>query len=217
VVKSSRSRAEEAYTRLYEEISNGKLEPGTRLRETELAEWVGISRTPVREALKRLESEGLVVVEPSLGLVVATFDSRMINELYAVREVLEGTAAAFAARHASDSEIAVLREIVNRDKEIGDDVAMIYANNKLFHSTLYSSAHNQFLLKTLRILQGSMALLGRTTLARPERQKDSIEQHERIVSAIERRMPEEAEQATRAHIRGAHMLRMRLLHNIGLD
>jgi DNA-binding GntR family transcriptional regulator len=216
LVKSGRSRAEEAYTRLYDEILNGKLEPGSRLLETELAEWVGISRTPVREALKRLESEGLVVAEPNLGLVVASFDSRMINELYAVREVLEGTAAAFAARHASDSEVAVLREIANRDKEIGDDVALIYENNKQFHSTLYSSAHNQFLLKTLRILRGSMALLGKTTLSQPERQKSSIEQHERIVSAIERRAPEEAEQAARAHIRDAHRLRLRLLHKIGI-
>lgn len=214
-ISSRGSRGEEAYEALRAAILDGSLKPSTRLREAELAEWLGISRTPIREALKRLEAEGLVANEPGQGLVVSRLDPPMISELYHIREVLEGTAAALAARHASDGEIEVLREIVNRDKEIADDVRLMNSNNKLLHSTLYSSAHNRFLLKTLQALQGSMSLLGDTTLSIQGRREASIRQHDEIVTAIERRDPDAAEKAARAHIRDAYRIRLRQLHNIG--
>ena len=118
VVKPSRSSASEAYEMLLEAIESGSLRPGTRLRETELADRFAISRTPVREALKRLETQGLVVHEPHHGAVVATLDYGQTTELYLMREVLEGTAARLAAIHATATEVEVLREMVARDRTL---------------------------------------------------------------------------------------------------
>ena len=99
------SMGDAAYDALFGAIEQGTLKPGARLREIELSEWVGASRTPIREALGRLEAEGLVSRDPSRGMVVAELDHGLVAELYVMREVLEGTAAALAARHASDAEI----------------------------------------------------------------------------------------------------------------
>jgi DNA-binding GntR family transcriptional regulator len=207
-------RSEQTYNALRDAIQTGKLKPGTRLREVELAEWLGMSRTPVREALNRLESDGLIMNEPHRGMVVTELDRRMIGELYVMRQVLEGTAAALAARHASDEEIAALRQIANRDEDIGDDPKRLAANNRLFHKTLYQSAHNRYLLKTLNTLRESMALLGDTTLALPGRSKTALKEHQAIIAAIEDHDPVAAEEATVAHIKEAYRSRLRLAYNI---
>ena len=98
---SSALRGEFAYAQLRADIRGGKLMPGDRLRETEIADRLNVSRTPVREALKRLESEGLVVFSQPRGMTVAELAPGQVLELYAMREVLEGAAARFAAEHAS--------------------------------------------------------------------------------------------------------------------
>ena len=139
--------------------------PGTRLREVELSEWVGASRTPIREALGRLEGEGLIARDPSRGMIVAELDHGLVAELYVMREVLEGTAAGLAARHASDAEIDALRTLAQRDREMGDDPARLARINRLFHEAMFRCAHNRFLMRSVNSLRQSMVLLGRTTLA----------------------------------------------------
>ncbi|MEN3297094.1 MAG: hypothetical protein V7642_6347 [Burkholderiales bacterium] len=205
------SRGEEAYQKLQTAIQSGALKPGTRLRESELAEWLNISRTPVREALNRLQTEGVIVQEPRRGMIVAELDHSMVAELYVMREVLEGTAARLAARHASDVEIAMLREIADRDKATKDDPVKLAKNNRLFHETLYRASHNRYLLKTLSMLRESMALLGQTTLSIPGRSETAFEEHDALVAAIERHDGAAAEDACRAHIRAAYRARMRLM------
>jgi DNA-binding GntR family transcriptional regulator len=201
------SRSDQAYRYIIEGIQSGRLSPGTRLREIELAEMTGLSRTPVREALSRLQLEGLVTVDATRGLIVTELDYSMTSELYAMREVLEGTAARLAARHASDVEIDFLREINTRDAQLTDPDALA-ANNRLFHETLYRCAHNRYLVKTLQTLQESMMLLGRTTLASPGRAETSRAEHGAIVEALGRRDPEAAEAAARAHISTAYRIRL---------
>lgn len=207
---TSLPRAERAYQQLRAAIQAGQLAPGTRLREVELAESLGLSRTPVREALSRLESEGLVVNEPNRGMMVTQLDASMVSELYVMREVLEGTAAALAARHATDVELSLLRDIVERDLAIADDPVRLAANNRLFHETLHRCAHNRYLLKTLRSLHESMALLGRSTLAVPGRAQASYEEHASLVAALEQRDPAQAEQIMRRHIQQAYKVRLSL-------
>jgi len=206
----SLSRGEEAYQKMREAIQSGELKPGARLREVELAEWLGSSRTPVREALNRLQTEGLVVQEPRRGMIIAELDHSMVSELYFMREVLEGTAARLAARHASDVEISMLREIADRDKNLTDPVKLA-RNNRMFHETLYRAAHNRYLLKTLSLLQESLALLGPTTLAMPGRSNTAYEEHDALVRAIERHDADAAEEMSRAHIRSAHRARMKMM------
>ncbi|PZX34496.1 putative transcriptional regulator, HTH GntR [Cupriavidus phytorum] len=207
---ASLPRSERAYQQLRAAIQAGQLSPGTRLREVELAESLGLSRTPVREALSRLESEGLVVNEPNRGMMVTQLDASMVSELYVMREVLEGTAAALAARHATDVEISLLRDIVERDLAIANDPDRLALNNRLFHETLHRCAHNRYLLKTLRSLHESMALLGRTTLAVPGRARSSYEEHISLVEALEQRDPTLAEQIARRHIQQAYKVRLSL-------
>ena len=100
----------------------------------------------MREALSRLESEGLVVNEPNRGMMVTQLDASMVSELYVMREVLEATAAALAARHATDVEISLLRDIVERDLVLAEDPERLVSNNRLFHETLHRCAHNRYLL-----------------------------------------------------------------------
>jgi DNA-binding GntR family transcriptional regulator len=206
----SLSRGEEAYQKMLEAIQSGALKSGTRLREVELAEWLGISRTPVREALNRLQTEGLVAQEPRRGMIIAELDHSMVSELYFMREVLEGTAARLAARHASDVEITVLRAIADRDKT-SDDPVKLLKNNRLFHEALYRAAHNRYLLKTLSALRESMTLLGQTTLTLPGRSGSAFEEHDALVAAIEKHDAAAAEESSRTHIRAAHRARMKLM------
>jgi len=205
------SRGEQAYARLRDAIQSGQLLPGTRLREVDVAKWLGISRTPVREALARLQSEGLAFNESPRGMVVAELDQAAVSELYVMRENLEGTAANLAAQHASAMEIDLLTEIAARDRRKGVDAAQLARNNRLFHDTLYRSAHNRFLLKTLASLHESMALLGQTTLSLPGRSSHALKEHEEIVNAIRARDAAKAEAAARAHIRAAYQSRLQVL------
>ncbi|MGH8843694.1 MAG: GntR family transcriptional regulator, partial [Advenella sp.] len=120
--------SDQAYNYIVQSLENGSLPPGTRLRETELAADIGLSRTPIREALNRLMSEGLVTNDPKRGLIITELDQNMVGELYEMRRVLESTAAALAARHATDVEIAVLRQIIDRDETLDDPASLSYNN-----------------------------------------------------------------------------------------
>jgi DNA-binding FadR family transcriptional regulator len=121
------------------------------------------------------------------------------------------TAARLAARHASDVEISMLRDLVNRDKEFADDPVRLARNNRLFHDALYRAAHNRYLLKTANLLQESLALLGQSTLTLAGRAGNTVEEHDTIVTALENHDPDAAEAACRAHIRSSHRARIQLM------
>src|SRR4030088_1351732 len=111
------SRAELAYKRLRQGIRVGEFRPGQRLREAELATLLNVSPTPIREAIRRLASDRLIEVAPSLGgVIIINVDKQQVRELYAVRETLEGAAARLAAQHASPAEIAAMRELLDAGK-----------------------------------------------------------------------------------------------------
>ena len=202
--------SERAYQCLMRGISRGDLKSGARLREIDVTERTGLSRTPVRAALARLEEQGLVVNDSARGLIVAELDQGAVCELYAMREVLEGTAATLAARHASDVEISILREIIERDATLTDADALA-ENNRLFHATLYRSSHNRYLLKMLRSIHEAMLLLGQTTLAAAGRPEASRHEHGELVAALERRDAEAAERCARQHIAAALKVRLTLM------
>lgn len=209
---TGRSTGAEAHDLLLAAIEAGALPPGTRLREAELAERFGISRTPVREALKRLEAGGLVLHEPHHGAVVARLDYGQMTELYHMREVLEGTAAGLAATHATATEVEILREMVARDRGLLGDPAALAATNRAFHRQLRLSARNRFLNANLETMRVSLALLAGTTLAVTDRGAASVEEHAAIVAAVEARDAAGAEAAARRHIREAFRVRIGLVH-----
>jgi DNA-binding GntR family transcriptional regulator len=206
----SRSSSSNAYELLLKAIEEGDLPPGSRLREAELAERFAISRTPVREALSRLETQGLVTHEPHQGAKVASLDYSQITELYFVRELLEGSAARLAAIHATGPETEVLQEMVLRDKALCNKPADLARTNRAFHRQIYCCARNRFLNQMLENMRLSLILLAGTTLGMPERGAQSVEEHEAVVSAIRAHDSNAAEQAARRHIRNSLKERIRL-------
>ncbi len=197
------------HERILDAIDAGTYPPGARLLETELAETFGVSRTPVREALRRLESQGVVSHEARKGAVVASLDYNQLGELYAVREVMEGLAARLAARFASPAEVQLLRDMIAKDRMETDPSKLAQAN-KRFHRQLHLASHNRVLSRTLDPVRRSLALLSGTTFTARKRPAQSNDEHERIVEAIARRDEDGADAAAQAHIASAYALRLRL-------
>lgn len=200
----------DAYTLILEAIEAGVYKPGDRLVESELAERLGVSRTPVREALQRLETQSMLSRD-GRSLMVASLDHNQLAELYAVRTELEGLAARLAARHATDEETRVLRTMVEDDRALlGGDPRQLSRANKRFHKQIHLASHNRFLVQQLDLLHRSMALMATTSLAAEGRDEAAMVEHDQIVSAIEARDGEAAYQALKAHISRAFETRLRV-------
>jgi DNA-binding GntR family transcriptional regulator len=200
----------DAYTLILEAIDAGFFKPGDRLLESELADRFGVSRTPVREALQRLETQGMLSRD-GRSLIVASLDHNQLAELYAVRTELEGLAARLAARAATDEEVRVLRGMVDEDRKlIGGDPKDLSRANKRFHKQIHLASHNRFLVQQLDLVHRSMALMATTSFAAEGRDEVGLAEHDRIIAAIEARDPEAAYQALRTHISKAFETRLRV-------
>ncbi|MFM2357252.1 MAG: hypothetical protein RLZZ528_2988, partial [Pseudomonadota bacterium] len=148
----------DAFSLILEAIDAGVYRPGDRLVESELADRFGVSRTPVREALQRLETQSMLARD-GRSLIVASLDHNQLAELYVVRAELEGLAARLAAKHASPEEIRVLRSMIEEDRaHLGDPEALSKANRR-FHRQLHLASHNRYLVQQLELVHRSMALL----------------------------------------------------------
>lgn len=201
----------DAYTLILEAIEAGVYRPGDRLVESELAERLGVSRTPVREALQRLETQSMLTRD-GRSLIVASLDHNQLSELYAVRTELEGLAARLAARHATDEELRVLRAMVEDDRTlIGGDPRHLNRVNKRFHRQIHLASHNRFLVQQLEMVHRSMALMATTSFAAEGRDEVAIAEHDLIVRALEARDPEAAHAALRNHISKAYEIRLRVV------
>src|SRR3569832_1983793 len=159
------SSSQAAYALLIAEIESGRLQPGSRLLEVELAERLGISRTPVREAIKRLETQGLVSHEPNQGAVITKLDHARTVELYIVREVLEGVAARQAATSATAQELEIIRQTMEEDWKYVDRHEKLVIRDRLFHKQIQLTARNRFLDDILNILWFLLFLLLGSLLA----------------------------------------------------
>jgi DNA-binding GntR family transcriptional regulator len=212
-VKPDSSRAETAYVELRKGITDGTFLPGDRMREADLAERLGISRTPVREALRRLESEGLVTgAHRHTGLIVSTLDQSQVSEIYAVRDVLEGLAARLAAQHASEAEISTMKDLLRAQEQVPESQQGELAElNELFHRVIYSGARNRYLTSALESFESSLALLPGTTYASKGRAESALSEHHELVDAIAAHDPDRAEKIARGHMREAERLRLTML------
>jgi len=205
------ARGAHAYHEMRDAILQGRLKPGQRVMEIELAEWLKVSRTPVREAIRRLEADGMIEHEPRNGLIVARLDRQAVPELYVMREVLEGTAARLCARHASDMEIVELTELVRLEQKLQGGPAALVTHNRRFHEAVHRGAHNRYLVKSLSAVNDSMWLLGRSQMSLPHRAKAALAEHAKLARAIEKRDPEAAETAARSHVLAAQRERLKRL------
>jgi DNA-binding GntR family transcriptional regulator len=207
----NQSRSEFVFASLRDAIWEGRFTRGERIPEEEIARSLGVSRTPVREALRRLQERGMLVVGAGRGLVVAELSKQQVLELYAMREILEGSAARFAAQHANEAEVDLLHRLLEEfDKHRGNP-RMLVSLNRRFHSAVCEAAHNRYLIQTLDGMHDALALLHSNTFRVPNRPRETDAEHRRIVLAIERRDPDEAEKAARDHVRQAQRTRFAML------
>ena len=200
----------DAYSLILEAIEAGVFKPGDRLVESELAERFGVSRTPVREALQRLETQAMLARD-GRSLMVASLDHNQLAELYAVRTELEGLAARLAARHATEEEVRVMRAMVMEDRALlGGDPRLLSQANKRFHKQIHLASHNRFLVQQLDLVRRAMALMATTSFAAEGRDGPALAEHERIVAAIEARDGDAAYLALKTHISKAYETRLRI-------
>ena len=209
---TSRPTQQDAYGLILEAIDVGIYKPGSRLVESELAERFGVSRTPIREALQRLETQSLLTRD-GRSLIVASLDHNQMAELYVVRTELEGLAARLAAQHASVEEVNVLQQMVDADRMRVSDAAALARSNKRFHKQLHLASHNRFLVQQLDLVYRSMALLATTSLAVEGRGPVALDEHQAIVTAISDRDGALAYEAVKQHLSQAFVTRLK--HDAG--
>ena len=192
------SQGEAAYTDLLAAIRSGEFKPGDRLRETDVAARLDLSRTPVREALRRLEADGIVEHRPRLGAVIRQLSHGELVELYEMRIVLERTAAEMAAKHAAPAEVDALRALNERIAKSPPSTAA--ALNQDFHRGIYLATRNRFLRDAARALNNALMLMGPTTLDDADRIATVTAQHTDILNAIEAADAPAAGEAAEVHL-----------------
>ena len=197
------------FSALRQGLRSGVFQPGDRLREEEIGEHFSVSRTPVREALRRLLERRLLEASGGRGLMIRRLDRGEVFELYQMREIMEGTAARFAAENATPAEIMLL-ESLQMDFEAARDPSNWARVNKLFHDAIAGAVRNRYFHGPLEELQDSLALLGPTTFAVEGRPEAAIAEHRAILDAISIHDPDAAEKAAREHIRSALAIRLRM-------
>ena len=203
-----RQQNKDAYSLILEAIDMGIYKPGDRLVESDLADSFGVSRTPIREALQRLETQSLLTRD-GRSLIVSSLDHSQMAELYIVRAELEGLAASLAAKHATSEEVKVLQDMVNSDRKIIADPSALAKSNRRFHKQIHLASHNRFLIKQLDLVHRSMALMATTSLAADGRGPVAVEEHQAIVTAISKGESEEASEKLRDHISIAFITRLK--------
>jgi DNA-binding GntR family transcriptional regulator len=204
--------AEAVYRALRHGIVHGDLAPGERLRSDALATELRVSRTPVREALRKLEAEGLVAHAGS-RLVVRAITEQDLTELFYVREALEGMAARLAAENATPAEIAAIRELLEDMDTVrrSGDIGVFRRLAGEFHRLVCRAAHNDRLLQSLQSLLDHVRQFQSSTLYGEGRPAEALQEHRKLLAAIEARDGESAERLAREHRRRTLELRKEML------
>lgn len=204
--------SEYVYRSLRDRIISGELEPDTRLIELAIAAEFKVSRTPVREALKRLAAESLVLADPARGIVVHAPDATEIEDVFVLREALDALAARLAAHRITPSEIGRLQVIVDSMAEAvaeGRREQVVIANMR-FHDVIYDVAGNAKLERVARDLREFVRRFTTLPFASPERVDDVLQEHRAILDALKVHDPEAAEKASHAHLTAAREYLVRL-------
>jgi DNA-binding GntR family transcriptional regulator len=195
----------QAYREIRKRILDGTLAPAAPLSENQLSAELELSRTPVREALARLEREGLIRTVPGRGAFVSELTPHDIREIYEVREQLEGFAARLAAERMSEGEIEALEKILRQTREAMATGAAksAWEGDIALHRKILEAAQNRRLITILATLDDQMHRIRTMWTRTPTWQEDAMAEHEEIVACIKRRDPAAAEAALRRHLRGS--------------
>ena len=187
---------------LRDAVRRGILQPGERLMEIQLAEDLGVSRTPVREAIRKLEMEGYVIMMPRRGTYVADLSIRDINEVFEIRTSLESLASGLAAERIDEDELEKLQRLL---VEIGayiksGDMESIVRTDTEFHDLLYQASRNTRLVGIISNLREQLTRFRTTSMSFPGRLKATLEEHRKIVEAIAQGDEKAARKAAEHHM-----------------
>ncbi|UYG07119.1 GntR family transcriptional regulator [Halomonas sp. M4R1S46] len=199
---AKRSNAQRLKDSLEDDIINGRRLPGERLDPEALGREYQVSRTPVREAIQQLVASGLVTVTPKKGTFVAKIGIDQLIEMFEVMAELEGMCGRLAARRITGGELAELREALERCEAAarGGDPDEYYYENEGFHHAIYTASHNGFLAEEARQLKQRLKPYRRMQLQVRHRMGTSLDEHRRILAAIEAGEAEQAEHILREHV-----------------
>ena len=197
------SLRERIATQLRGAIVSGDLPAKTRLMEPELARRLGVSRTPLREAIRQLEAEGFLSTIPRMGTFVAEVTARDLEDVYAIRAVLEGLAARQAAEQTDETSAAALRSLLAELALKTADYREYHEAAGRFHDAILAASGNQPLQAMYHTLTHQVARLRTLSLAVAQRPEITLREHRRIASAILRGRGPEAERVMRSHVEGA--------------
>lgn len=190
------------FTTLRQAILRGELKPGERLMEIQLANKLGVSRTPIREAIRKLELEGLVLMIPRKGAEVAEITEKNLRDVLEVRESLEVLAVQLACERMTEEELEVLKEAAQAFEAVieSNDITKIAEADVSFHDVVYNATNNQRLIQLLNNLREQMYRYRVEYLKRSEARPNILREHEALIGFIEARDKEQASENICKHI-----------------
>jgi DNA-binding GntR family transcriptional regulator len=193
------------FNHIQRDILNGVYEPGESLTETKLSEELGVSRTPVREALRQLELEGLVQSIPNKGVFVKGVSSQDIKDIYTIRMLIEGLAARWATEKITPSEIEELKEAVELEEfyTMKNNTGQLLQFDTRFHDIIYRACKSKPLMHVLSTFHNYVRKARKMSLSSPERAKRALEEHKAILQAIIENDAEKAERLATEHVKKA--------------
>jgi len=212
----SGTAAETAYAVLREAILNNILVPGARLRADELAKELGVSKTPIREALRKLEAEDLITAGAGNSPTVKILSEKQLLEIYYTREALEGMAARLAAENAGQIDLANLRAVLQDIEEAfrRSNTDQVRNFTREFQLLVFKAAHNDVLLQLLTTLREKVRNHRVTTMSLPGRDEETVKFCRELLAGIEKRDPESAERIARANRRRTLELRLKMMRSM---
>lgn len=205
------------YEHLIAQMQRGELVSGMSVTEQGVADELGISRTPAREALRRLESDGLVVSEPRFGMKVRELGYTETLELYEAREALEMAAVQICASKINDIEISELEILQDQMSDSVDDPNRMASLNYAFHRALLNAGRNRYLATSFEVIHKALVILGPTTLANVERAEESLTEHRDLIECLKRRDSEGARRVMGEHLSNAKRIRLRQINQRLVD
>lgn len=194
---------EQVYNTLRREILSGRYQKGDALTELGVGEALNVSRTPVREALRQLEQEELVIIRPNKGAVVVGIDEADFMDIYNIRSLLEGIAAERAAKVATEEDIAALKDRVELMEfyVTKQNMERLLEMDDSFHHCLFDICRSRMLSRVLKELHIYAAMIRQASIRQPDRAEHTLMEHRAIYEAIRDHDPEAAKQAAIDHIR----------------
>ena len=200
-------------------IINGDFPPGMRLMELQLAADLGVSRTPIREAIRKLELEGLIVMIPRRGAYVANFSIKDINEVYEIRTALDVLSAGLAAERINEEELEEMeRRLISMRPAIDAmDIPKIAEEDSAFHDVIYKASRNERLISIISNLREQINSIRSKSMLYPGRLTDMMEEHRAIVDAIAQGNPEAAEKAVQTHMENAERTLLKVIEEKSME